>query len=125
MTRRKINIDKLTEKQLKTAQDKISEKINTTVDNLVAKWSPKLEKFNIDLKIQVAIDEENSLDIKDKQFESLIDQYKDSEDLPPTIEELDDISKKMIDDLNLAVSDCNKLLSRYGMACDMAYANND
>ena len=125
MAKRKINIEKLTDEQLQIAQDKISKKINTTIDDLVTKWSSKLKKFDINLKIQVVIDEESNIDIKEKQFKSLMNQYEDDEKLLPVMEELDEISKKMLDDLSLAVSDCNKLLSRYGIACDMAYANGD
>jgi len=125
MTKRKINVENLTERQLKNAENKISEKINTTVDNLVAKWGPKLKKFNIDLKIQVVVGEKDNIDVKDKQFEPLTYQYKDIKNLLPIAEELENVDREMIKDLDLAVNDCNELLSRYGMACDMAYANND
>ena len=125
MTKRKINVENLTERQLKNAENKISEKINTTVDNLVTKWGPKLKKFNIDLKIQVVVGEKDNIDVKDKQFEPLTYQYKDIKNLLPIAEELENVDREMIKDLDLAVNDCNELLSRYGMACDMAYANND
>ena len=124
MAKRKINLEKLSDEQLAAAEQKISEKINQSITQLSEKWTPNLEKYGITPKIQVVIDSEDVVEVQDKAGEDFFNQHLDDEKYGVIARELDTMSKEMTKDLTDTIAECNKLLTRYGMACDMAFVKH-
>ena len=112
----------LSDEQLEVAQSKISEKIDGEIELLLTKWNPVLEKYNKSCYIEIVVNEQDKVDTAEKIDDSFFSEHFDNEQLGTVAQELDKISQGMTEDLTSAITNCNQLLSRYGMACDMAFA---
>ena len=125
MAKRKINVEQLNDEQQAQAEKKISERINGAMDLLTAKWVPLMKNHGINVRLQYVIDTESGLSPIKKQHEDFFQDYESNILFNKIAKDLNEISKNMTVDLNNAVEHCNELLSRYGMACDMAFVNGD
>lgn len=65
-TQRAINVDKLDEKQLETAIDRISSKITTDIDEVCDKANKLLARYGLCCKMQIVIEELKTSDITEK-----------------------------------------------------------
>ena len=117
--KRKINVDKLTEDQLANAQTKISEKIAYETNELLSKWKSEFETFGRTLEIAVEVREEKDIELM--KDDKNLSEFHEDPTLGVVAKELDRIAYGMSQDLELAVTSCNKLLNRYGMSCNMAF----
>jgi hypothetical protein len=124
MTKRQINVDKLTDEQLANAEKKMYEKISYEVDQLLNKWRPEFKNFGQHLDVQVEIDREQVTMTYTKDLEDLSKFYDDSK-LGVIAKELDRVSYGMNKDLENAVTNCNQLLNRYGIFCGMAFTSKN
>lgn len=121
MTKRKINVEKLSEEQFINAQKKISEKITFETNQLLEKWRPEFKNFGRALDVEVEVGEEK--DVKIMKSASDLSEFHDDCQLGSVAKELDRISYGMSEDLEIAVNSCNQLLNRYGMSCNMAFTS--
>ena len=120
--KRKINVEKLTDEQLSNAQQKISEKIAFEVDTLVNKWNAELKPFNRACKVHVVVND-GLIEEKSGKAESNLNEFHDNPQLGSMAKELDRIAYGMEQDLDNAVTNCNALLNRYSMHCDMGFVS--
>lgn len=108
MIDRKINVEKLTDDQLKQAEDQISKKINSNIDSLVNKWNPTFHAVGEKCLVKIVIARDGG-DMWPEQVKVL------------NFDKIED--KKLINqieqDLMATITDCNKFLSRYSLICDM------
>ena len=107
MIERKINVEKLTNKQLEEAEQAISSKINGNIDSLVNKWDALFNQNGLKGKVKVAIKQEGELDNNDFDY------------LDIALSADDKLLQEMEYDVKEAVNNCNKLLNRYGFVCGM------
>lgn len=120
MSKRKINVEKLTDEQLQMAQDKIFEIINKYINELNNKWAGELAKYGKKCVVEAAVDTEDAITQAKQQAPE--PKAKESADfcddkLNAIASDLDRIAKGMQADIDLASTKCNQLLNRYGMAC--------
>jgi cell fate (sporulation/competence/biofilm development) regulator YmcA (YheA/YmcA/DUF963 family) len=119
MINRKINVEKLSDEQLKKAEEVISDKINSEILKFTNYWNSILREFDCQIKLEVVLDTEDKVNILDKTFSEIPVEQDSSEDLKEKAQRLNRISKQMTEELTKSIESCNSLLSRYGMACDM------
>lgn len=107
MIDRKINVEKLSDQQLEKAEKLISETVKKEIDKVVNKWNPVFAKQDLCCKMQVTIQEEDpGFSIADKTVDA--DVVKGEE-----------ARNQILSELDTAISNCNQLLTRYGLICDM------
>lgn len=66
MTKRHINVDKLGDKQLETAIQKISAQINSDVDETCERVNQLLSRYGLRCKMQIAIEELKTSEIAEE-----------------------------------------------------------
>ena len=108
MIDRKINVEKLGDEQLEKAEKLISDTINKQIDAMVNRWNPVFATQGLICKMQVSIQQESSsFVITDKRIDE-------------TTVKSREMQTQILKELNEAIIGCNKLLTRYSLACDMA-----
>jgi hypothetical protein len=119
--KRKINVEKLTDEQLKIAEKNISTKINSEIDKLIKKWQPEVLKLNRELKIAITISESQKEQPTVIKQELDLSEFDENLELKQLVENFNKISKYMDKDLESTVNSCNLLLNRYNLSCNMSY----
>ena len=107
MIDRKINVEKLNDQQLEKAEKLISDTIKKEIDTVVNKWNPVFATQGLSCKMQVSIQPESpDFSIAEKNVDSDVVKSKE-------------MQAQILKELDGAISNCNRLLTRYSLACDM------
>lgn len=118
MSKRKINVEKLSDEQLARAEQIIIETINNHINHLSSKWNTELATYGKSCEVNIVIDTEQKIKEQEGSYTDDMDSIVEpSSELKPVAEDLRRIADTMKQDINSTVSACNKLLNRYGMAC--------
>ena len=122
MAKRKISVDKLSDKQFAQAQENISKKVSTSANELLNKWRPDFKNLGYHLDLEIEISEQKEVVIA-KSESNLLPSVNEP-NLKAVAKKLDKMSEEMSADLENAVTSCNSLLNRYGMSCNMAFTGH-
>lgn len=122
MAKRKINVEKLSEEQLIKAEKIITDTIDSYVQHLNKKWNTELAPYGKACSVQISIDTEDKIKNDMIEHESYVKSLAKGDvcpesDLGLVASDLRCLADSMEQDINSAVTACNKLLNRYGMAC--------
>ena len=119
--KRKINVEKLSDEQLELANQRINTEVGNKINELTNKWVPMMDKFGIKVKLHFVVKPEDELEVTTKKHNKLTNDNADK----LVLNELNKLGSEMANDINLATQSCNKLLNRYGLACDMEFVAID